>query len=92
MSKNLPSVPDGEFLLYQSEDGQSRIEVRLQGETVWLTQNQIAEMFQTTKQNVSQHLATIYESGELSHEATVKKFLTVQQEGSREVSRHSRET
>ncbi|MBW1796089.1 MAG: virulence RhuM family protein [Deltaproteobacteria bacterium] len=59
----------------------------MQGETVWLTQNQMAEMFQTSKQNISQHIATIYESGELQPEATVKKFLTVQQEGSREVSR-----
>lgn len=87
MSKHLPSVPGGEFLLYQTEDGRSRIEVRMQGETVWLTLNQMAEMFQTSKQNISQHIATICESGELQPEATVKKFLTVQQEGSREVSR-----
>jgi len=87
VSKDLPSVPNGEFLLYQTEDGRSRIEVRMQGETVWLTQNQMAELFQTSKQNISQHIATIYESGELEPGSTVKKFLTVQQEGAREVSR-----
>ena len=55
----------GDLLLYQSEDGQSRIEVRLIGETLWLTQNQMVELFQTTKQNVSQHLKawTLLHSG-----------------------------
>lgn len=77
----------GEVLLYQSEDGQTRIEVRLVGETLWLTQNQMAELFQTSKQNISQHLKAIYDSGELRPVGTVKKFLTVRQEGSRQVSR-----
>jgi len=77
----------GEVLLYKSEDGQTRIEVRLVGETLWLTQNQMAELFQTTKQNISQHLKAIYESGELWPAGTVKRFLTVRQEGSRQVSR-----
>ena len=83
-----PSPEDGtQLLLYQSDDGQSRIEVRLVGETLWLTQNQMAELFQTSKQNVSQHLQAIYESGELQPGGTVKEFLTVRQEGIRQVSR-----
>lgn len=56
-------------------------------ETVWLSQKAMADLFQTTKQNISQHLQTIYEDGELHPEATVKKYLTVQTEGNREVSR-----
>ena len=81
MNKLAPKESGGEFLLYQTEEGRSRIEVRMQGETVWLTQNQMAEMFQTSKQNISQHVKVIYESGELEPPATVKKFLTVRQEG-----------
>lgn len=90
MTENLPvPAPDdsGEFILYQTEDGQTRIDVRMADETVWLSQKAIADLFQTTKQNVSQHLQAIYEEGELRPEATVKKYLTVQTEGNREVSR-----
>ena len=87
MSKHLPSVPGGEFLLYQTEDGRSRIEVRMQGETVWLTINQMAELFQVDKSGISRHLRNIYESGELELGATVAKFATVQTEGSRSVHR-----
>ncbi|MFM9117372.1 MAG: hydroxyacid dehydrogenase, partial [Planctomycetota bacterium] len=84
----IPAPDDsGEFFLYQTEDGQSRIDVRMADETVWLSQKGIADLFQTTKQNVSQHLLAIYEERELSPEATVKKYLTVQTEGKREVSR-----
>ncbi len=86
-----PSVPSPgagtEMLLYQTEDGQTLIEVRLVGETLWLTQNQMADLFQTSKQNISQHLQAVYESEELQPAATVKKFLTVRQEGARQVSR-----
>ena len=78
---------NGEFLLYQTADGQTRIQCRFQGETIWLTQQQMADLFQTSKQNVSQHLKAIYESGELQPEATVKKFLTVRAEGDRQVRR-----
>lgn len=90
MTEILPvPAPDdsGEFILYQTEDGQTRIDVRMADETVWLSQKAIADLFQTTKQNVSQHLQAIYEEGELRPEATVKKYLTVQTEGNREVSR-----
>ena len=60
---SLPSVPNGEFLLYQTEDGHSRIEVRIQGETVWLTQNQMADLFGVDKSGISRHLKSVYESG-----------------------------
>ena len=90
MSTSLVSSnPDqpGEFLFYQTDDGQTRIEVRVEVETVWLTQKQMAELFQTTKQNVSLHIQNIYEEGELTQTATVKEYLTVQTEGSRQVER-----
>jgi hypothetical protein len=77
----------GEFLLYQTEDGQVKLEVRLQNETVWLTQQMIAELFQTPVPNISMHIRNIYAEGELTPEATIKKFLTVRQEGNRDVRR-----
>lgn len=80
-------MEQSELILYQSEDGQTKVEVRMEGETVWLTLNQLAELFQTTKQNVSLHIRNIYSEGELSEEATVKEYLTVQQEGNRTVKR-----
>ncbi len=76
-----------EIILYQTEDGHSRIQVRLEKETVWLTQMQLAELFQTTKQNISLHIQSILEDGELSGDATVKQYLTVQAEGKRQVQR-----
>ena len=76
-----------EIILYQTEDGKTRIEVRMEGETVWLTQQSMAELFQTTKQNISLHIQNIFEEGELSTGSTVKKYLTVQREGQREVKR-----
>lgn len=87
MSSQKNSIPSGEILLYQTEDGGTRIDVRLQGETVWLTQAQMAELFQTTKQNVSLHVKNVFEEGELEQKATVKDSLTVQKEGDRQVSR-----
>ena len=76
-----------QFLLYQTSDGQTRLEVRLENETVWLTQNQMAELFQTSIPNVSMHIRNVFAEGELQEAATVKNFLTVRQEGSRQVSR-----
>ena len=87
MSIHLPNVPGGEFLLYQTEDGQVRLDVRLQDETVWLTQPLMAELFQTTQQNISQHILNIFEEEELTPEATHKKFLSVRREGKRDVRR-----
>lgn len=76
-----------EILLYQTEDGQTKVEVRLENETVWLSQVQMAELFQTTKQNISLHIRNIYEEGELQEISTVKDYLTVQNEGKRRVQR-----
>jgi len=75
----------GQFLVYQAEDGALKLDVRLEGETVWLTQPLMAELFQTTQQNISQHVLNIYEEGELAPKATHKKFLSVRLEGKREV-------
>jgi hypothetical protein len=77
----------GELLVYQTDDGRMKLEVRLENETVWLTQQTIADLFQTTKQNISLHTQNIIDEGELSPGATVKDFLTVQKEGARDVQR-----
>jgi hypothetical protein len=84
-----PSVPPtgGEVLVYRTEDGTIRLDVRLEDETVWLTQQMMAELFQSSKQNISHHIQAIYEEGELEPEATVKKYLTVRREGNRDVRR-----
>ena len=82
MNEVAPKKSGGEFLLYQAEDGRSRIQVRMHGETVWLTINQMAELFQVNKSGISRHLKNMYESGELELAATVAKFATVQTEGS----------
>lgn len=77
----------GQFLLYQAEDGKLKIDVRFEGETVWLTQAQMAELFQTSQQNVSLHLQNVYVERELEREATHKESLLVRQEGARAVQR-----
>ncbi|MBS5978334.1 virulence RhuM family protein [Dysgonomonas sp. Marseille-Q5470] len=77
-----------QFIFYQGEDGNVKIQVVLGDETIWATQNSIAEIFETTKQNVSYHLSNIYSEGELVKGATVKEILTVQREGNRNVSRN----
>lgn len=79
---------ENEIIIYQTQDGQTKIDVRIENETVWLTQNQMAELFQTTKQNISLHIKNIFEEGELTEASTVKDYLTVQNEGSRKVSRN----
>ena len=78
----------GEIELYEAEDGSVSLEVRADGETVWLTQQQIAELFGTTRENVNMHLRNIYAEGELDEGATYKDFLQVRQEGSRSVRRN----
>lgn len=77
----------GDIIIYQSEDGNTRIDVVLEDETVWLTQIQMAELFDTSKQDISYHINNIYEEKELEENRTVKEFLTVQNEGTRSVSR-----
>ena len=79
-----------ELILYQSEDGLTRIECRFEGETLWLTQAQIAELIQTTPQNITLHLKDIFAEGELGEEATCKEYLQVRREGERQVTRNLR--
>ena len=84
---NSPYFGKSQFLVYESEDGQIKIDVRLEEETVWLTQQHMADLFQSSKQNINHHIQSIYEEGELIPESTVKKYLTVRFEGNREVQR-----
>ena len=81
------TILSSQILIYQAETGETKIDVRLEDETVWLTQKLMAELFQTTVPNINIHLKNIFEEGELSRKATIKKSLIVQKEGSREVSR-----
>ncbi|MDD3950839.1 MAG: virulence RhuM family protein [Desulfobacterales bacterium] len=81
MNGNLPVPNDSKILIYQSDSGESRFEVRLQEETVWLTQQLMAELFQTTKQNIGQHLKKIFSEGELIEDSVVKKFFTTAADG-----------
>jgi hypothetical protein len=78
---------NSEIIIYQSPTGNIKIDVRLEGETVWLTQKLMAELFQTTIPNINMHLKSIYEEEELAEEATIKDFLIVQKEGNREINR-----
>jgi hypothetical protein len=73
----------GEILLYQSEDGTTKIDVRLENETVWLNQYQLEILFQTDRTSITKHIKNIYESGELTEEATCAKIAQVQKEGNR---------
>lgn len=79
MSENLPAK--GEFLVFQTEDGRVKLEVRLENETVWLSQQLMAELFQTSKQNIGQHLKNIFDEGELAQDSVVKKFFTTAADG-----------
>ena len=72
-----------QIIIYQTESGETKIDVRFQDETVWLSQQLMTELFQTTKQNVNLHIKNIYKEGELLPDTTVKDFLTVQIEGNR---------
>jgi hypothetical protein len=81
-------MTQGELIIYTTEDGHVAMQLRVQDGTVWLTQLEMAELFQSSKQNVSLHIKNILDEGELSEEATVKDSLTVQAEGNREVKRH----
>lgn len=86
MSKDIVPAKT-EFLLYRTEDGKVSIQTRMQDETVWLTLQQMSELFQVDKSGISRHLKNIFESGELVQESTVANFATVQDEGGRSVSR-----
>jgi len=89
MTDLIPStpLPGGEFLFYQTEDGRIRLQVRIQDETVWLSLNQMAELFQRDKSVVSRHINNVFDEGELRREATVAKSATVQTEGGKQVTR-----
>lgn len=91
MSDNVPMLPSDElsdFILYTDPSGKVKVEIFVMNDTVWLTQQRIAELFGVSKSTISEHLKNIFESNELSKEATVRKFRTVQVEGDREVNRN----
>ena len=77
----------GEILIYQTDDGQANIEVKIEDDTVWLTQQQMSELFQTSRTNVVEHIKHIYEEGELDEISTCRNFRQVRKEGNREVTR-----
>ena len=82
MNEPEPSPPSGgQFLVYQTEDGKLKLDVRFEGETVWLTQQHMAELFQTTKQNVSLHIKNTFSEGELLEDSVVKESLTTAADG-----------
>ena len=84
----IPAKPShSEILIYQTDDGKTRIEVRLENETVWLSQKLMAELFQVSVPTVNEHIRNLYDEGELQPTATIRKFRIVQTEGSRQVSR-----
>ena len=91
MSDHIPMLPSdelSEFILYTDPSGKVKVEIFVLNDTVWLTQQRIAELFGVSKSTISEHLKNIFESGELAKEATVRKFRTVQVEGDREVNRN----
>ena len=77
----------GEIIIYQTEDGLTKLDVRMEDETVWLTQQQMAELFQTSRTNVVDHISNIYSEGELDEHSTCRKFRQVRMEGTRQVPR-----
>lgn len=79
---------ENEIIIYQTQDGQTKIDVRIENETVWLTQNQMAELFQTTKQNISLHIKNIFEEGELLENSVVKDYLTTASDGKNYNTKH----
>lgn len=89
MSDNLPEAPQGEFVLFRSEDGQTHVECRFESDTLWLSQAEIANLYQVTPQAITQHVKNVYEEGELVQNSTCKSFLQVRQEGNRQVNRNT---
>ena len=78
---------NNQVIIYQSEDGETRIEVKFTGETVWLSQQQMADLYQSSRSNVVEHIKHVYEDGELDEESTCRNFRQVRQEGTRQVAR-----
>ena len=87
MTEHNPATPGGEILLYQTEDGRTRIECRFENETLWLSQAMMAELFQVTIPTINEHLKGIFAEGELELERTIRKFRIVRLEGVRQVTR-----
>ena len=79
---------ENNIMIYQDEDGITKVSVRFIDEDLWLTQNQIAEIYKTTQENISMHIKNIYRDGELENNSTNKKILLVQAEGNRQVKRN----
>jgi hypothetical protein len=77
----------GEILLYQTEDGRTRVECRLQDETIWLSQAMMADLYQKDVRTINEHLTNIYDEGELDRRATIREYRIVRREGSRQVAR-----
>lgn len=82
------SKSDNNIIIYQDEDGITKVNVRFVDEDIWLNQNQIAEIYKTTQENISMHIRNIYKEQELNNDSTNKKFLLVQNEGNRQVKRN----
>ena len=80
-------MEDNQVIIYQSEDGETRIDVKFTGETVWLSQQQMADLYHSSRSNVVEHIKHIYEDGELDEESTCRNFRQVRQEGARQVAR-----
>lgn len=87
MSNDEPAKSGGDIIIYQTEDGLTKIDVKFEKDTVWLNQQQMAELYQSSRTNVVEHIKHIYEEGELSESSTCRKFRQVRLEGNREVSR-----
>ena len=79
--KDNSRIVENEILIYQTEDGHTKIDVKLEGETVWLTQAQLCELYQTSKSNISEHIRHIFEEGELEENTVVRKFRTTAADG-----------
>jgi hypothetical protein len=88
MSGNELVPRGGDILIYQTEGGQTKLEVRLEGETLWLSQADLARLYQTTKQNISLHIQNIYEEGELDEVSVVKEYLTTAADGKSYKTKH----
>ncbi len=87
MTEHLPQAPNGEFLLFQSDDGSTRVACRFEGDMLWLSQAAMAELYDKDVRTINEHLGNIYQEGELVQSATIRKFRIVRQEGSRQVAR-----
>lgn len=83
----MTTPPDQSLLMYQTEDGRTKLSILIEGETIWMTQAQIAELYQTSLPNINIHIRNILKEGELDPERTIKDYLIVQKEGEREISR-----